>query len=125
MTTVTLAPTGDGRTWILTIDGKPVGEYLDGNSWRIRREAFNTLADDHDMLIVWEPNGAGEPGFAGQSFERVPCDDGCPIGPRGHATVVLTGEQDYTCTQFKRAQQALDLANQESERRRAQRAAGE
>ncbi len=100
--------------WALTVDGVVVADIPGGgaNAWRVRRDAFTVLADNHNLLVVWQDRRHPELGYVGVPFTRDPCDPCCPLGPRGHATVLLLGQTDDTCTNFARAQRALDLANE-------------
>lgn len=103
--------TQGGATWTLALDGVIIATIPGGNTWRVRRDAFTALADQHDTLVIWEERRNPELGYIGQPFHRDPCDDGCPLGPRGHATVLVLGNPDDTCANFRRAQRALDLAH--------------
>lgn len=100
-----------GATWALTLNGELLAEIPAGNPWRVRRDAFTILAEQHNLLVVWEERHVPELGYVGRPFQRAACDPRCPIGLRGHATIILLGEPDVTCDAARRAQQALDRAH--------------
>jgi hypothetical protein len=109
---VVLAETGN--SWALTLDGEQIAEIPAGNTWRVRRDAFTILADRHNLLVVWEERRVPELGYVGTPFRRDPCDAGCPIGLRGHATIVLLGEPDIACDVALRLHNVLDRAHDQA-----------